>query len=431
MTQLKNAKEGKITPEMQTVSLSEKIPLVTLVNDIANGHTIILKNKKKSSIKPLGIGKGLRTKVNANLGTSRDVCDPALELAKLKTAIEAGADTVMDLSTGGDIDKMLDEIIAHSTVPVGSVPIYQAVVDTVHKKKKAMVYMTSDDLFDAIIKHAEAGVDFITVHCGVTIESLEKYERQGRLLDVVSRGGSFLAEWIKFNKKENPLYSDYDRLLEIAAEYDLVLSLGDGMRPGCLKDASDRGMMQELIILGELAQRAWEKNVQVMIEGPGHMPLDQIKANVMMEKKICNGAPFYVLGPIVTDIAPGYDHIASAIGGAIAAAAGADYLCYVTPSEHLRLPTCEDVRAGVIAGKIAAHAADIAKGIPGALEKDIAMAESRKNLDWEKQVANSIDPQKAKELRDSSKPGNDDVCTMCAEFCAIKVMSEGKNPQQT
>ncbi|MBU1627487.1 phosphomethylpyrimidine synthase ThiC [bacterium] len=426
MTQLREAKKGNVTAEMLYVAECENIPTEILMNDIACGHTVILKNNRHKAIKPLGIGKGLRTKINANLGTSKDKCDSSYELEKLRAATDAGADTVMDLSTGGDIDAMLRLIMAHSVIPVGSVPIYQAVVDCVNKKKQAMVYMTSDDIFESILRHADAGVDFVTVHCGVTKESISRYEKQGRLLDVVSRGGSFLAEWMRFNKKENPLYEEYDRLIEIAYEYDLVLSLGDGMRPGCLKDASDRGMIQELIILGELAKRAFDKDVQVMIEGPGHVPMDQITANVIMQKKLCNGAPFYVLGPIVTDIAPGYDHITSAIGGAIAASAGADYLCYVTPSEHLRLPTTEDVREGVIASKIAAHAADIAKGIRGAMDKDIAMAESRKNLDWKAQIELSLDPARAKELRESSKPEDENVCTMCADFCAIKVLADGK-----
>jgi len=432
MTQLKEAKKGNVTAEMEYVASCENISAEILLNDIAKGHTVILKNKKHTSLKPLGIGKGLRTKVNANLGTSKDKCDPSYELAKLDAATKAGADTVMDLSTGGDIDAMLKQIMSQSKIPVGSVPIYQAVVDNVVKNQQAMVYMKGEDIFESIIRHAEAGVDFVTVHCGVTKESIERYSKQGRLLDIVSRGGSFLAEWIRFNEKENPLYEEYDKLLDIAYEYDLVLSLGDGMRPGCLQDASDRGMIQELIILGELAKRAYDRDVQVMIEGPGHVPMDQITANVILQKKICNGAPFYVLGPIVTDIAPGYDHITSAIGGAIAGSAGADYLCYVTPSEHLRLPTCEDVIEGVIASKIAAHAADIAKGIPGAIDKDIAMAKSRKNLDWKKQIELALDPERAKRMRDSSKPGDDEVCTMCADFCAIKVIADGKkdNPEK-
>jgi phosphomethylpyrimidine synthase len=307
-------------------------------------------------------------------------------------------------------------------VPIGTVPIYQAVIETV-RSGKPMVQMTAEALFEVIRKHAEDGVDFITVHCGVTRESAKRLHREGRLMDVVSRGGAFTVEWMAYNKKENPLYEHYDRLLDLACEYDLTLSLGDGLRPGCLADATDRGQVQELIILGELAARAAERNVQVMIEGPGHVPLNQIAANIQLQKQLCHGAPFYVLGPLVTDIAPGYDHITSAIGGALAAAAGADFLCYVTPSEHLRLPTIEDVKNGVIASRIAAHAADIAKGVPGALEQDIRMARARKAMDWESQIRHSVDPELAEKLRSSSRPADKDVCTMCGEFCAIKLLS--------
>jgi phosphomethylpyrimidine synthase len=390
---------------------------------MAAGHIIIPRNKNHAAIAPLGIGKGLRTKINANIGTSKDHQDIEEELQKLAISIEAGADTVMDLSTGGPLDEIRSAIIKASTVAIGTVPIYQAVVETV-RSNQAMVTMSAEVLFKVIEKQAEDGVDFITVHCGLTRESALRIKREGRLMNVVSRGGAFTVEWMAYNKKENPLYEHYDRLLDIAHAYDLTLSLGDGLRPGCLADATDRGQVQELIILGELAERAQARDVQVMIEGPGHVPLNQIVTNVQLQKQLCHGAPFYVLGPLVTDIAPGYDHITSAIGGALAASAGADFLCYVTPSEHLRLPTIEDVKVGVIASKIAAHAADIAKGVTGALEKDVQMAHARSKMDWEQQIKLSLDPTLADQLRSSSQPADKDVCTMCGEFCAIKLLSK-------
>lgn len=423
MNQLEHARKGLTTKDIEEIATSEGVDSQFIVKEMAAGHIIIPRNKQHKSISPIGIGKGLRTKVNANIGTSKDHQDIEEELKKLRVAVESGADTVMDLSTGGPLDKIRRAIIKESAVPIGTVPIYQAVVETV-RSKKAMVHMPIDLLFKAIEKQAEDGVDFITVHCGLTRESAGRLKREGRLMDVVSRGGAFTIEWMAYNKKENPLYEHYDRLLEIAREYDLTLSLGDGLRPGCLADATDRGQVQELIILGELAERAWAKDVQVMIEGPGHIPINQIVTNVQLEKQLCHGAPFYVLGPLVTDIAPGYDHITSAIGGAIAASAGADFLCYVTPSEHLRLPTVEDVKIGVIASKIAAHAADITKGVKDALGKDIKMAQCRKAMDWDQQIKLSIDPTLAENLRSSSKPTDKDVCTMCGEFCAIKLLSK-------
>jgi phosphomethylpyrimidine synthase len=330
----------------------------------------------------------------------------------------------MDLSTGPAIDETRKRVMKVSTVPVGTVPIYQAAIEMPEKRKRSMVEMTADDLFEVIERHGEDGVDFITVHCGVTRDSVGKIKREGRLLGVVSRGGAILVEWMEYNKKENPLYEHYDRLLEIAKAYDLTLSLGDGLRPGCLADATDRGQIQELILLGELTERAWATGVQVMIEGPGHVPLDQIEANVLLQKRLCHGAPFYVLGPLVTDIAPGYDHITGAIGGAIAARAGADFLCYVTPSEHLRLPTVDDVREGVIASRIAGHAADIARGLKGAMDLDCRMAKARKALDWKAQIDLSIDPERARKLRESRMPKESDVCTMCGELCAIKKVAK-------
>ncbi len=358
--------------------------------------------------------------MNANIGTSEDRPDPASELEKLHAAVLAGADAVMDLSTGGDIDAIRKSVLDESPVPVGTVPVYQAALDA-RKKSKSFVELTPDDFFTAVEKHARDGVDFITVHSGVTLATVGKLEGAGRIMGIVSRGGALTAEWMKYNQRENPLFEDYDRLLEIAREFDMVLSLGDGLRPGCINDATDSAQIQELITLGELAKRAFESGVQVMIEGPGHVPLGEIAANVALEKSLCRGAPFYVLGPLVTDLAPGYDHITSAIGGAVAASCGVDFLCYVTPSEHLRLPTVEDVREGVIASRIAAHAGDIAKGVAGAKEADDQMSRARKALDWDEQIRLSIDPVKARELRASSPPGLEDVCTMCGSLCAIKV----------
>jgi len=423
VNQLEHAMKVTVTKAMEEVAISEGVEPQFIVAEMAAGHIIIPRNNRHTSIAPIGIGKGLRTKVNANIGTSKDHQNIEEELKKLRVSIEAGADTVMDLSTGGSLDEIRRAIIKESTVPIGTVPIYQAVVETV-RSKKAMVHMSADILFKVIEKQAEDRIDFITVHCGLTRESATRLKREGRIMDVVSRGGAFTIEWMAYNKKENPLYEHYDRLLGIAHEYDLTLSLGDGLRPGCLADATDRGQVQELIILGELAERAWAKDVQVMIEGPGHVPINQIASNVQLQKQLCHGAPFYVLGPLVTDIAAGYDHITSAIGGAIAASAGADFLCYVTPSEHLRLPTIEDVKNGVIASKIAAHAADISKGVRGALEKDIKMAKCRKAMDWKQQIKLSLDPTLADQLRSSSQPADKDVCTMCGEFCAIKLLSK-------
>ena len=424
-TLIEKARKGVITPEMEFVAETERVTPEFIRSGIAEGSIVITQNKKRNDIEPLGIGGGLRTKINANIGTSGDKVDIGVELKKLKVAIEAGADTVMDLSTGGDINSIRREIIKNSTVPIGTVPIYQAICEVVQENKN-LYELTADDIFNVIEKHGEDGVDFVTVHCGVTLDTVKKMDNEGRLLDIVSRGGALLSKWMLYTKEENPLYSQYDRLIEIAKKYEMVLSLGDGLRPGCLADATDRGQVQETIILGELTDRAVEAGVQVMIEGPGHMPINQISANILLQKRLCHNAPFYVLGPLVTDIAPGYDHITSAIGGAIAAASGADFLCYVTPSEHLSLPTVEDVKEGVIASKIAAHAGDIAKGVRGAIDKDIKMAKFRKSLDWEGQIKTAIDPERARKKRSENPPTEEDVCTMCASFCAIKVGKETK-----
>jgi phosphomethylpyrimidine synthase len=423
MTQILNARKGNITPEMEAVARAEGVNLGHVVDGVAKGTIVITRNNRHTSITPLGVGKGLRTKVNANIGTSKERMSIEGEIEKLKAAVAAGADAVMDLSTGGPIVGIRAEILKQSTVAIGTVPIYQAAVETV-ESGKAIVQMDPDLLFRVIEQQAEEGVDFVTVHCGVTLSSVERLKRQGRIMDVVSRGGAFHLEWIIENGKENPLFTQYDRLIEIAKKYDVTLSLGDGMRPGCLADATDRAQIEELITLGELRDIAHEAGVQVMIEGPGHVPLNQVETNMKIQKELCKGAPFYVLGPLVTDVAPGYDHITSAIGGAIAGAAGADFLCYVTPSEHLRLPDLEDVREGVIASRIAAHAADIAKGVKGAMDWDNEMARRRKALDWKGQIELSINPERARKLRESSMPKESDVCTMCGEFCSMKGVSQ-------
>ena len=425
-TQLEMARQGIVSEEMKFCAKQENVEPESIRKGVEDGTIVVVRNNRHTSISAMSIGKGLRTKINANVGTSKDRADEALELEKVRVCIEAGADTIMDLSTGGDLGAIRRAIIGASTVAIGTVPIYQAAVAAVNAGK-AIVEMSADDLFRAIEENGEDGVDFVTVHCGVTRRSVECIEKQGRLLGIVSRGGSILAHWMDFNGRENPLYEEYDRLLEIAKKYDMVLSLGDGLRPGCVADATDRGQVQELILLGDLTRRARDRGVQVMIEGPGHVPIQEIQANIQLEKSLCNGAPFYVLGPLPTDIAPGYDHITAAIGGAIAGWAGADYLCYVTPSEHLRLPTIDDVREGVIASKIAAHIADIAKGIPGAIERDHRMARCRKELDWEGQILASIDPARSRAWLEKSKSAEDEGCTMCGDLCAVKMGRKKRN----
>jgi phosphomethylpyrimidine synthase len=423
MTQKIEALEGVVTKEMRSVVRQEGVSSEWLQEKISSGRIVIPANRNHKGLHAIGIGEGLRIKVNTNIGTSSDHTDLEEELKKLEVSIRAGTDTVMDLSTGGDIDAIRREILRHSAIPLGTVPIYEAAIEAV-RKRKALAKMRAEDLFEVIERQAEEGVDFITVHCGVTRSSVERLRRDHRLMGVVSRGGSFLIEWMIYNSQENPLYEQFDRLLEIAKKYDVTLSLGDGLRPGCLADATDRPQVEELIILGELTERAWAEGVQVMIEGPGHVPLDQIEANVLLEKRLCKGAPFYVLGPLVTDISPGYDHITCAIGGAIAGRAGADFLCYVTPSEHLKLPSVEDVREGVIATRIAGHAADIARGNKKAFQRDLEMSKARKNFDWERQIELAIDPEKARRYHEEGKSGEKDVCTMCGEFCAMKRVKE-------
>jgi len=420
MTQLEMARKNKISEEMEICAEYEGVDPEFIRKGVEDGNIVVIRNKKHKSISPLAIGKGLKTKVNANIGTSKDRTDIDLELEKVRVSVAAGADTIMDLSTGGDIRAIRKAIIKESSLVIGTVPIYQAAIQMLNSKK-AIVEMTAEDMFRVIEENGEDSVDFITVHCGITKKSIGCLEIGGRHLGIVSRGGTFLANWIKCNKRENPLYEQYNKLLELARHYDMVLSLGDGLRPGCIADATDRAQIEELITLGELTKRARDQGVQVMIEGPGHVPIREIKANVELEKSLCQGAPFYVLGPIPTDIAPGYDHITAAIGGAIAGSAGADFLCYVTPAEHLRLPTIEDVKEGIIASKIAAHIADIAKGVPGAIEKDLLMAKYRDEFNWEGQVNISIDPEKVRTCLETSESASKEGCTMCGEFCAIKL----------
>ncbi|UCE16928.1 MAG: phosphomethylpyrimidine synthase [Candidatus Bathyarchaeota archaeon] len=423
MIQMKAAKLGQITREMRIVAKDEDESPENICRRVANGTVIITRNVQREKVHPVGIGEGLRTKVNTNIGTSLDMCDLDLELEKARGAVKYGADTIMDLSTAGNLDDIRQTILKAVEVPIGTVPIYQAAIEAI-KKRGAIVNMTEDDIFNTIEKHAEDGVDFMTVHSGVTEQIVRRVAKHPRLAGIVSRGGTFLAAWILQHDKENPLYASFDYLLEMAKKYDFALSLGDGLRPGSIFDATDWPQVQELYVLGELVERARAANVQVMVEGPGHLPLNQIEANVQLEKSVCKGAPFYVLGPVVTEIAPGYDHIVGAIGGAVAGLAGADFLCYLTPSEHLGIPTLEDVREGVIATKIAAHAVDIVKRGSKASSRDLAMAQTRAKLDWQKQLDLALDPEKARKIRGRVKLMSPDTCSMCSEYCAIKILKE-------
>lgn len=422
MTQKEAAERGDLTPQMVRAAQREGVEPELILKGLAEGTIVLPANPRHRGLDPWAVGKGLRTKINANLGTSSESGSMETELEKLRISVEAGADTVMDLSTGEDIPGLRRAILAHSPLPVGTVPIYQATVEAI-ERHGAIVAMTADDLFHTIEEHARDGVDFMTVHCGVTLATVERLKQGRRVTDVVSRGGTFLIGWMLHNQKENPLYEHYDRLLELARQYDFTLSLGDGLRPGSLADATDRAQVEELVTLGELVERARRAGVQAMVEGPGHVPLDQVVANVQLEKALCQGAPFYVLGPLVTDVGAGYDHITSAIGGAIAAAAGADYICYVTPSEHLALPGPEDVRQGVIAARIAGHAADIVKGVKGAREWDLKMSQARKRLDWEGQAQLSIDPARAR-LVHAQGHAPSGACSMCGKYCAMDLMAQ-------
>lgn len=422
LTQIDAARQGIITAEMQKVAVDEGLSVDVIRDGIACGQIVICSNYISSSEKKKvsGVGTGLRTKVNANIGTSRDWIKIDEELDKLRVCEEAGADAVMDLSTGGDLTDIRKRVIAAATIPVGTVPVYE-VLHTACAAGKTVADIQARDFLDAVAKHAQEGVDFVTVHCGLTFDAVMKIKNQGRLNGIVSRGGAFHAQWMVTHQAENPLYTYFDELIAIARRYDIVLSLGDGLRPGALRDATDRGQVQELITLGELQKRAFDAGVQVIIEGPGHVPIDQIEMNMALQKRLCNNAPFYVLGPLVTDVAPGYDHIVSAIGGALAARYGADFLCYVTPAEHLGLPTLDDVREGVIAARIAAHAGDIVKLGERARAWDDQISLYRQRRDWQGQLRLALDPLKAQKYHDQKKAHIEDTCTMCGEYCSYRV----------
>ena len=422
MNQIEAARQGKATPEMETCSRIEKVAAEKILEGVRSGRIVIPKNNRRDVPRPCAIGEGLRAKVNANLGTSPDECDLEKELCKLRAAIEAGTDAVMDLSTGGDLRQMRQAIVEKCCVPLGSVPIYESASDAM-RAGRSTAELSGDEMLAAVELHAKDGVDFVTVHCGVTLSVMEQARKLSRVTDVVSRGGAILLDWMYSNGRENPFYERFDDLLDISKQYDLTLSLGDGMRPGCLADANDPAQFGELLVIGELVRRARVAGVQAMVEGPGHVPLHLIESNVSIAKSTCDGAPFYVSGPLVTDVAPGYDHIVGAIGGALAAAKGADFLCYVTPSEHLRLPSVDDVWAGVMASRIAGHAADVARGLPGAAQWDREISQARRALDWEKELSMAIDPERAKSVRASSPPRDPEFCTMCSDFCAMKKSS--------
>jgi phosphomethylpyrimidine synthase len=419
-TQMDAARQGIITDAMKAVAVKEKLDVNYLRELIAKGQVVIPANKNHRSLNPEGIGTGLKTKINVNIGVSKDCCNIEMELEKARMAVSLKAEAIMDLSCYGKTEEFRQRLVEISTAMIGTVPMY----DAVGMLDKDLKDITVDEFFRVVEKHAEDGVDFMTIHCGINRATAEKVKRNKRLTNIVSRGGSLLFAWMELNNQENPFYEYYDRLLEILARYDVTLSLGDACRPGSIHDSTDAAQVEELIVLGELTKRAWQQNVQVMIEGPGHMALNEIAGNMMMQKRLCHGAPFYVLGPIVTDVAPGYDHITSAIGGAIAAANGADFLCYVTPAEHLRLPSLDDIKEGIIASRIAAHAADIAKGIPGARDWDNAMSEARANVDFPRMIELAIDPEKARRYREESKPEHEDTCTMCGKMCPMKNMKK-------
>lgn len=415
-TQMDAAKKGIITKQMENVLKNEDLNRDELLRNMASGQLVIPANKNHQNAAGIAVGKGASTKINVNLGVSEDCSNLDMEIKKVEKSLEYKTDAIMDLSTYGATQKFRRRMVEISPVMLGTVPMYDAA-----RLYDGDAYKLSvDEIFDVVTTHAEDGIDFMTIHAGVNRESVEKMKANPRQTDMVSRGGALLLEWMEENGQENPFFEYFDRLLEICQEYDITLSLGDGMRPGCIKDSTDSAQIQELIILGELTRRAWQENVQVMIEGPGHVPLNEVVTNMQLEKKLCNGAPFYVLGPVVTDVAPGYDHITSAIGGALAAQSGADFLCYVTPAEHLRLPDLEDMREGIIATRIAAHAADVAKGFPKAVEWDNKMGIARENLDWEAMFELAMDEEKAREYRESSKPLDEEVCTMCGRMCALR-----------
>ncbi|OPY58906.1 MAG: Phosphomethylpyrimidine synthase [Pelotomaculum sp. PtaU1.Bin035] len=419
-TQMDAARKGIITREMAVVARKECVEAASLRGLVAEGKVVIPANKNHTSLDPCGIGQGLKTKINVNLGVSKDCYNIEAELEKVRCAVELQADAIMDLSCYGKTAEFRRKLLEVSPAAIGTVPVY----DAIGLYDKELEAITAEEFLEVVEQHAKDGVDFMTIHAGINRETVARFEKNKRLINIVSRGGSLLYAWMKLNDRENPFYMYYDVLLDIFRKYDVTISLGDACRPGSLKDATDASQVQELIVLGELTRAAWEKDVQVMIEGPGHMSLNEIIPNMLLEKKLCHGAPFYVLGPLVTDIAPGYDHITGAIGGAIAAANGADFLCYVTPAEHLRLPTLEDMKEGIIASRIAAHAADVAKGILGARRWDDAMSEARRDLDWERMFELALDPEKARRYRAESQPENEDTCTMCGKLCAVRNMNK-------
>ena len=421
-TQMDTARKGIATPQMKAVAEKEHMPLEQLMELVAKGQVAICANKAHTCLDPQGVGSMLRTKINVNLGVSRDCKDYDIEMKKVQSAIDLGAEAIMDLSSHGDTQPFRKKLVAECPAMIGTVPVYDSVIHY----QRDLGTLSAQDFIDVVRLHAEDGVDFVTLHCGITRKTIEQIRHHKRKMNIVSRGGSLVFAWMTMTGEENPFYEHFDEILDICEKHDVTISLGDACRPGCLADATDVCQIEELVRLGELTKRAWEHNVQVMVEGPGHVPLNQVAANMQVQQSICMGAPFYVLGPLVTDIAPGYDHITAAIGGAVAAMSGAAFLCYVTPAEHLALPNVEDVKQGIIASKIAAHAADIAKGIPGAREIDDKMADARRALDWEAQFACALDPDTARAIRDSRKPEDDhsDTCSMCGKFCAVRSMNK-------
>ena len=421
-TQMDAARKGIVTPEIEKVAKKEKMDVDKLMELVASGKVAIPANKHHKSLDAEGVGSMLRTKINVNLGVSRDCKDYDVEMQKVMSAVKLGAEAIMDLSSHGNTQPFRQKLTSECPAMIGTVPVYDSVIHY----QRDLATLSAKDFVDVVRLHAEDGVDFVTLHCGITRKTIEEIKAGRRKMNIVSRGGSLVFAWMAMTGNENPFYEYYDEILEICREHDVTISLGDACRPGCLADATDSCQIGELLRLGELTQRAWDRDVQVMVEGPGHVPMDQIAANMKVQQTICKGAPFYVLGPLVTDIAPGYDHITAAIGGAIAAMSGAAFLCYVTPAEHLALPNIDDVRQGIIASRIAAHAADIAKGIPGAREQDDRMADARRKLDWEAQFKEALDPKTAKSIRDSRAPEDDhsDTCSMCGKFCAVRSMNK-------
>lgn len=419
-TQMDAARKGIVTPQMEQVLEQEDIGRDELLAGVAAGRVAIPANRNHHCLRAAGVGQGLKTKINVNLGVSKDVCSFEAELNKARLAMQYQADAIMDLSVSGNTEEFRKRLVGEVPVMIGTVPIY----DTLTRTGKPTEQISIDEWFETVEIHARNGIDFVTIHAGLTTKCIRSLKTNKRLCGVVSRGGAILYEWMEKTGGENPFYEHFDRLLDICEEHDVCISLGDGLRPGAIKDSTDAPQIEELITLGELTRRAWQKNVQVMIEGPGHVPLHEVEMNMKLQKKLCHNAPFYVLGPLVTDIAPGYDHITSAIGGAVAAMHGADFLCYVTPAEHLRLPTAEDVKEGIMASKIAAHAGDIAKGLSGASAIDHTMSRARGELDWEGQFAVALDPEKARAYRKSSQPSEEEVCTMCGDFCAVKRIND-------